>query len=95
MAYTDAAAQGATWNDEQATVVVVDNGTGQPAVFFTSIPDTATLNAANVTTLVSSLQLATPAAGQTDTATATPTDGSQGGGGNGGNGDGGGGGSNP
>jgi hypothetical protein len=84
VAYNDAAAQGATWTDEQATVVVVDNGTNQPAVFFTSIPDT--LTEANVTTLVSSLQLnSTATAGQTDTA--TPTDGSQGGG-NGGNGDG-------
>src|SRR5689334_22434924 len=70
--YTNAQAQGATWTDEQAAVVVVDNGTGQPAVFFTSIP--STLNEANVTTLVSSLQLnSTPTAGQTDTT--TPTDG--------------------
>ena len=90
MAYNNAAAQGATWTDEQATVVVVDNGTDQPAVFFTSIPNT--LDEANVTTLVSSLQLnPTATAGQPDTA--TPTDGSQGGGngdggGNGGNGDG-------
>jgi hypothetical protein len=88
VAYNNAAAQGATWTDEQATVVVVDNGTNQPAVFFASIPDT--LNEANVTTLVSSLQLnSTATAGQPDTA--TPTDGSQGGGnggGNGGNGDG-------
>jgi hypothetical protein len=84
VAYNNAAAQGATWTDEQATVVVVDNGTNQPAVFFTSIPDT--LNEANITALVSSLQLnSTAAAGQPDTA--TPTDGSQDGG-NGGNGDG-------
>jgi hypothetical protein len=86
VAYNNAAAQGATWTDEQAAVVVVDNGTGQPAVFFTSIPDT--LNEANVTTLISSLQLNATTAGQPDTA--TPTDGSQnggnGGGGNGGNG---------
>jgi hypothetical protein len=87
VAYSNAAAQGATWTDEQAAVVVVDNGTSQPAVFFTSIPDT--LNEANVTTLVSSLQLNATTAGQPDTA--TPTDGSQnGGGGGGGNGDGGG-----
>jgi hypothetical protein len=96
VAYDNASAQGATWTDEQAAVVVVDNGTNQPAVFFTSIPDT--LNEANITTLVSSLQLNSTAAGQPDTATptATPTDGSQDGGndgnggsdGNGGNGDG-------
>ena len=87
MTYTNAQAQGATWTDEQAAVVVVDNGTNQPAVFFTSIP--GTLNEANVTTLVSSLQLNSAAgtAGQPDTA--TPTDGSQdGGNGDGGNGDG-------
>ena len=36
--YTDQADQGETWSDEQAAVVVVDNGTTQPAVFFTSIP---------------------------------------------------------
>jgi hypothetical protein len=89
MTYTNAQAQDATWTDEQAAVVVVDNGTNQPAVFFTSIPNT--LNEANVTTLISSLQLNSAAtAGQPDTA--TPTDGTQGGG----NGDGGGsGGSNP
>jgi Protein of unknown function (DUF2510) len=92
MTYTNAQAQGATWTGEQAAVVVVDNGTNQPAVFFTSIPDT--LNEANVTTLVSSLRLNSAAgtAGQPDTA--TPTDGSQDGGngdsgnGGGGNGDG-------
>ena len=38
VSYTDASDQGATWTDEQAAVVVVDNGTDQPAVFFTSIP---------------------------------------------------------
>ena len=85
VAYSNAAAQGATWTDEQAAVVVVDNGTSQPAVFFTSIPDT--LNEANVTTLISSLQLNATAAGQPDTA--TPTDGSENGG------DGGNGGANP
>jgi hypothetical protein len=89
--YTNAAAQGATWTDEQAAVVVVDTGTDQPSVFFTSIPQN--LNEDNVTALVSSLQLTSTstAAGQTDTA--TPTDTSQNGGdggdgGNGGNGDG-------
>jgi Protein of unknown function (DUF2510) len=90
LSYDNASAQGATWTDEQAAVVVVDNGTNQPAVFFTSVPDT--LNEANITTLVSSLQLNSAGAGQPDTATptATPTDGSQdgGNGGNGGNGDG-------
>ena len=90
MTYTNAQAQGATWTDEQAAVVVVDNGTNQPAVFFTSIP--STLNEANVTTLASSLQLnSTATAGQPDTA--TPTDGTpagDGGGGDGGGGDGGG-----
>jgi hypothetical protein len=94
MTYTNAQAQGATWTDEQAAVVVVDNGTNQPAVFFTSIP--STLNEANVTTLVSSLQLnSTATAGQPDTT--TPTDNTQdGGNGDAGGGDGGGdGGSNP
>jgi len=68
--YTNAAAQGVTWTDEQAAVVVVDNGTSQPAVFFTSIPQN--LNEANVSTLISSLQL-TSAAGTADqTETATP-----------------------
>jgi serine/threonine protein kinase len=53
--YTDQADQGETWSDEQAAVVVVDNGTHQPAVFFTSIP--SNLNDGNVTALVHSLQL--------------------------------------
>jgi hypothetical protein len=72
--YDNAAAQGATWTDEQAAVVVVDNGTSQPAVFFASIPNT--LGEANIATLVSSLQLSSPSAGQPD-ATATPTDDAQ------------------
>jgi serine/threonine protein kinase len=55
VAYTNAAAQGATWTDEQAAVTVVDNGTKHPAVFFASVP--ATLSEGNVTTLVKSLQL--------------------------------------
>jgi hypothetical protein len=50
-----AAAQGATWTDEQAALVVVDIGTDEPAVFFASIPNS--LNKANVNTLISSLQL--------------------------------------
>ena len=46
-------------------MVVVDNGTDQPAVFFTSIPQN--LMESNVQTLVSSLALST-------SGTATPTD---------------------
>jgi hypothetical protein len=84
VSYTNAAAQGATWTDEQAAVVVVDTGTNQPAVFFTSIPQN--LDEGNVSTLVSSLQVnSSTTAGQPGTA--TPTDNSQNGG-NGGNGDG-------
>jgi hypothetical protein len=83
VSYTNAAAQGATWTDEQAAVVVVDTGTNQPAVFFTSIPQN--LDEGNVSTLVSSLQLNSATTGQPGTA--TPTDNSQNGG-NGGNGDG-------
>jgi hypothetical protein len=83
VAYGNAAAQGATWTDEQATVIVVDNGTNQPAVFFTSIPNT--LNEANVSTLGSSLQLTAAAGG--GQATAAPADTSQDNG-NGGNGNG-------
>jgi hypothetical protein len=88
VSYSNAAAQGATWSDEQAAVVVVDTGTDQPSVFFTSIPQN--LNENNVTTLVSSLQLTSTstAAGQTDTATPTDTTQNGGNGGNGGNGDG-------
>jgi hypothetical protein len=82
VSYTNAAAQGATWTDEQAAVVVVDNGTSQPAVFFTSIPQN--LDEGNVSKLVSSLQLSSATTGQPGTA--TPTDGSQNGGNGGGNG---------
>jgi hypothetical protein len=78
VSYNNASDQGATWDDERAAVVVVDNGTDQPAVFFTSIP--ATLDEDNISTLLSSLQLASSSAGQTGTA--TPTDTTQ----NGGNG---------
>jgi hypothetical protein len=63
--YTDQADQGETWSDEQAAVVVVDNGTDQPAVFFTSIP--TNLVESNVQTLVSSLALST-------SGTTAPTD---------------------
>jgi Protein of unknown function (DUF2510) len=88
VSYTNAAAQGATWTDEQAAVVVVDTGTDQPAVFFTSIPQN--LNEDNVATLVSSLQLTSTSTSAGQTGTATPTDTAQNGGngGNGGNGDG-------
>ena len=65
--------QGETWADEQAAVVVVDNGTAQPAVFFTSIP--ANLVQGNVQTLVSSLALSTSATSSPTTAAAA-TDGS-------------------
>jgi hypothetical protein len=88
VAYTNAAAQGATWTDEQAAVVVVDTGTDQPAVFFTSIPQN--LIEDNVATLVSSLQLASASTTAGQTAAATPADTAQAGGndGSGGNGDG-------
>jgi hypothetical protein len=72
--YTTASAQGATWTDEEAAVVVVDTGTDEPAVFFTSVPDT--LNEGNITTLVSSLQLAAaPSGASTQPAGGTPSDG--------------------
>jgi hypothetical protein len=75
--YTDQADQGETWPDEQAAVVVVDNGTDQPAVFFTSVP--ANLTESNVQTLVSSLALSTSATATTPAvagAGAATTDGS-------------------
>lgn len=97
VSYTDAGDQGATWSDEQAAVVIVDTGTDQPAVFFTSIP--ANLNENNVTTLVSSLQLTSSSTATASPSTTAATDGSQNGGnsngnsgnsnGNGGNGNGG------
>jgi Protein of unknown function (DUF2510) len=72
--YTNATAQGATWTDEQAAVVVVDTGTPEPAVFFTSIP--FSLNEANVTQLVSALQLtSTPSGASTQPAATPPTPG--------------------
>jgi hypothetical protein len=89
VAYSNAAAQGATWTDEQAAVVVVDTGTDQPAVFFTSIPQN--LIEDNVATLVSSLQLASASTTAGQTGAATPADTAQAGGngdGSGGNGDG-------
>jgi uncharacterized protein DUF2510 len=58
MTYTNP--QGLAWNNELGAVVVADEGTGvAPAVFYTSVP--ANLNENNVDTLVSSLQLTTPA----------------------------------
>jgi hypothetical protein len=86
--YTNAAAQGATWTDEEAAVVVVDTGTDEPAVFFTSIP--YSLNEANINTLVSSLQLtSTPSNASSQPAGGVPSGGGQNGGnGNGGNGNG-------
>ncbi len=83
MSYTDASDQGATWTDEQAAVVVVDNGSNQPAVFFTSIPQN--LNEDNIAALVSSLQLTSATTTTGQAATATPTDTTQNGGGSGGN----------
>ncbi len=63
-------AQGETWSDEQAAVVVVDNGTDQPAVFFASIP--GNLVESNVQSLVSSLALSTSAS-STPTGAGAPT----------------------
>ena len=85
VSYSSAGSQSATWGDEQAAVVVVDTGTNQPAVFFTSIPQN--LNEGNVATLVSSLQLTSASTTAGQTGTATPTGTAQNGG-NGGNGDG-------
>jgi hypothetical protein len=81
IAYTDQANQGETWSDEQAAVVVVDNGTNQPAVFFTSVP--ANLDEGNVQTLVSSLALGTPASSTPTDTTATDSAGNAGTGGQG------------
>jgi Protein of unknown function (DUF2510) len=71
VSYLDTQGQGIAWPDEQAAVVVVDNGTASPAVFFASVP--ANLNESNVSTLVSSLSLSAPGAGGTATATAADT----------------------
>jgi hypothetical protein len=70
IAYTNAQAQGATWNDEQGALVVADLGQGlAPAVFYVSIP--ANLGENNVDSLISSLQLtAVPQVG------GSPSDGS-------------------
>jgi serine/threonine-protein kinase len=53
--YTNASAQGVAWTDERAAVVVIDNGTNEPAVFFTSVPHS--LNESHIPALVSSLRL--------------------------------------
>jgi hypothetical protein len=91
--YTNATAQGLTWTEEQAAVVVADTGTGnEPAVFFTSIPGNLDVN--NVTTLVSSLTLsALPTSSSSPTGSSVPSDAASdgGNGGNGGNPNGGGG----
>ena len=59
-------------------MVVVDNGTASPAVFFTSIP--GNLVQANVQTLVSSLALSMSATSSPTAAGATATDGTGNGG---------------
>jgi hypothetical protein len=53
--YPDAASMGLPFNSEEGVVVVVDQGTGLPAVFFVSIP--ANLGVADVDAVVNSLQL--------------------------------------
>ena len=90
VSYTNAA-QGTTWTDEQAAVVVVDPGTGnEPSVFFTSVP--GNLTESNVASLVSSLQYSAPL-GVTNPADTPSGAASNGSGGDGhGGGDGGGGG---
>ena len=50
-------------------MIVVDNGTATPAVFFVSVPQN--LNEANVATLGTSLQLASAPASASATATAS------------------------
>ena len=79
--YNNAAAQGATWTDEQAAVVVIDTGTDTPAVFFTSIP--APLNESYIGSLVSSLQLTGSSAASTGQPTDATPAGTSGGGGDG------------
>lgn len=69
MTYTNP--QGLAWSNELGAVVVADEGTGvAPAVFYTSVP--ANLNENNVDTLVSSLQLTTPAQPGSPPATGSP-----------------------
>jgi hypothetical protein len=61
---------GQAFTSETGAVVVTDPGDGAaPAVFFVSVPDS--LNAANVDTLVSALQLTAPAAPASPSAPAT------------------------
>ena len=69
--YNDPQGQGLSFNDELAAVVVVDNGSAAPGVFYTSVP--ANLGETNVDTLVSSLQLTAPP--QPSSPPATPADG--------------------
>jgi hypothetical protein len=76
--YTDPT-QGETWSDEQAAVVVVDNGTAQPSVFFTSIP--TSLGEGNGLAMVQSLRLTSAGTGATATAGTTDENGTAGGGG--------------
>ena len=88
VSYTNAA-QGASWTDEQAAVVVVDPGTGnEPSAFFTSVP--GSLDEASVATLVSSLQYSAPLGARRPAAhpTTTASDGADGGNPGNGNGDG-------
>jgi hypothetical protein len=56
MTYPGAARKGLAWSTELGAVVVVDRGAGQtPAIFYVSVP--SNLGTANVSTLISSLQL--------------------------------------
>ncbi len=80
VSYTNAPAQQATWTSEDAAVVLMDTGTGnEPAVFFTSVPDT--LGVTNVTTLVNSLQVTAPVATASPTAPVSDTPSDEGSGG--------------
>jgi hypothetical protein len=57
MTYPDAASQGLAWSSEGGAVVVADRGAGQPpAIFYVSVP--SNLGTSDVSTLISSLQLA-------------------------------------
>jgi Protein of unknown function (DUF2510) len=76
ISYTNAQEQGLSWNDEQAAVVVVDNGGSAPGVFFTSIP--GNLNSANVSALVTSLSLTSGGAAATPSGPAQQTSGNDG-----------------
>jgi hypothetical protein len=70
--YGNAQSMGSQITDEQAAVVVIDNGQGvQPAVFFASIPNT--LDEADIATLVQSLQLGSAPGVSTAAPPAQPT----------------------